>query len=147
MERVEDHTEQDQCQYISNTGSAPIRKWCQVCGENSSHITQDCHHVARMAREYQARGHPQTSIPNNQQNKQAQPVLGTQPHALRMVGLRYVGANKIMARIEMVSAQPYQREDDYLYADDDQPLDYWAPHKEVLDYTPRDSRELMLFGP
>ena len=74
-------------------------------------------------------------------------MLGTQPHAPGMVGLRYVGTNKIMTKTEMVSAQPYQREDDYLYADDDQPLDYWAPYKEVSDYTPRDLRELMLFGP
>ena len=58
-----------------------------------------------------------------------------------------MGANKIMTGTEMVSAQPYQREDDYLYADDNQPLDYWASYKEVLDYTPRDSRESMLFGP
>ena len=47
----------------------------------------------------------------------------------------------------MVSAQPYQREDDYLYAVNDPPLDYWIPQEEVLDYTPRDSRELMLLGP
>ena len=73
-------------------------------------------------------------------------MLGTQLHVPGMVGLRYMGANKIMAGTEMVSAQPYQREDAYLYADDDQPLDYWAPHEEVLDYTPRDSRELMHFG-
>ena len=58
-----------------------------------------------------------------------------------------MGANEIMPGTELVSDQPYQREDDYLYAVDGHPLDYWVPQEEVLDYTPRDPRELMLLGP
>ena len=148
MVHVVDHTEfiNANMYQAQGLGSVPVKKWCQVCGENSSHITQDCHHIARMAREFQARGPHSSSTTNNPQTEQAPPVLGTQPHAPGMVGLRYVGANETMLRMELVSVPTYQMEEDYPYTID-QLIEFWAPQEESVEYNPRDSRELMLLGP
>lgn len=40
-----------QCTYVTNTGSTPQKKWCQMCRWNYTHVTQDCLHIAQMAKE------------------------------------------------------------------------------------------------
>ena len=50
----------EQCSsYMPGANNPPIRKWCDICKWNLSHVTSDCLHIARMAREREATVKPQ----------------------------------------------------------------------------------------
>ena len=68
------------------------RKWCQVCKWNLTHETQDCIHIARLAREREAglAAYAQARQGYSQPTEQARPMLGAQPPAPRTVPVRYV---------------------------------------------------------
>ena len=123
----------------------PQKKWCQVCGENYTHVTQDCHHIARMAREFHANAPQSSTWPNSAQTKQAQPVLGAQPRAPRTIGLRYVDTNEAQQGLEWVSSQPYYGEEDYQQTD--QMRKYWEPPKFNQEYFVREAKPLSFLGP
>ena len=68
------------------------KKWCQVCKWNLTHETQDCIHIARLAREREAGlvAYAQARQGYSQPVEQARPVLGAQPLAPGTVPVRYV---------------------------------------------------------
>ena len=48
------HRTEDCPSYMPGASSQVQRKWCQVCKWNLTHGTQDCIHIARLAREREA---------------------------------------------------------------------------------------------
>ena len=68
--------------YIPGANNPPTRKWCQLCCWNYTHVTRECVHIMRMAKERDYGGQA-LQLPLRQE--QAKPVLGSQPPPPRVL--------------------------------------------------------------
>ena len=108
----------DQCDSIPKPfKNALIKKWCQMCQWNFTHETKDCN---RMGRQQLNPGNQMMPIYQPRVD-QARPVLGNQPVPPGTTGLRYLSAEVSSVGLELVSAQSYYPEIEYLSA---KPIDH-----------------------
>ena len=58
------------------------KHWCMVCKWNATHASEDCLHIARLARTREEAARPQGNFPHGYvRQEMARPVLGAQPQA------------------------------------------------------------------
>ena len=86
----------EQCTlYMPGAILPPTKCWCMVCKWNTTHVTENCLHIARKARELEAAARPQGNFPMNFQQgyvrqEMSRPILGAQPLIQGAVPVRYV---------------------------------------------------------
>ena len=103
------HRTEDCPSNMAGASAQVQRKWCQVCKWNLTHGTQDCIHIAGLAREREAglAAYAQARQGYSQPTEQARPVLGAQPPAPGTVPVRYVEIELQETGRELVATQPY----------------------------------------
>ncbi len=106
------HRTENCTSYVTGAYNPPTRKWCQACSWNTTHVTQDCNHIARLARK---RGTFGAQLPRQgyAQQESAKPVLGTQPPPPGTVPARYVDVECHEPSKELVQTNTYYQEYDY----------------------------------
>ena len=85
------------------------------CKWNTTHVSQDCIHIARLARTREEAPRPQGNFQGNFQQgytrqEFAKPVLGAQPPPPGTVPVRYVEADYQEPTLDLVSVPPYYQE-------------------------------------
>ncbi len=136
--------------YVPGANQPPTKCWCQVCKWNTTHVTQNCLHIARLTREQEGAARLQGNFHGNLQqgyvrHEMAKPVLGVQPPPPGIVPLRYVDAEYQEPTMELVSAPPYYQE----------PISEWyEPREEFVNMNeqpyvtyPSKTNSMMLVGP
>ena len=105
------HRTEDCPSYMPGANSQAQRKWCQVCKWNLTHGSQECMHIARLAREREAAVQMQSQPRQGyaQPTEQARPVLGVQPPAPGTIPVRYADTEYQEAGREFVTSNPFLR--------------------------------------
>ena len=144
----------DQCtSYVPGANQPPTRCWCQVCKWNTTHVTKDCGHINRLARErenvFRTQAPNQANYQGNVQHgytrqEVAKPVLGTQPPPPGTVPVRYVETETQEPSMELALSEPYYQGPEY---------DWQEPQAEFIDVSNthqdfnEESNSMMLVGP
>lgn len=113
-----DHRTEDCKTFSTLVNNQPIKKYCQLCSWNYTHVTQDCNRIARMRMEQQAiysGSQPRQIVANQERNlvpqEQARPVLGAQPPAPGTASFTYVDYEYPDIGMELARSQPYYIEE------------------------------------
>ena len=51
--------------YVPGANQPPTKSWCMVCNWNTTHVSQDCIHIARLARTREEATRPQGNFPGS----------------------------------------------------------------------------------
>ena len=123
------------------------KHWCMVCKWNATHATEECLHIARLARTREEAARPQGNFPHGYVcQEMARPILGAQPPAPGTMPVRYVDANYQEPSRELVSAPPYYQESSFENYDHHEEFVDTHQHPYYVTY-PQETNSMMLVGP